>query len=202
MINVRKTLEAAQEVKPAGAAVWLPDVTLDAGKIYAVMINEVTPPDPRDDFYGNSGGSEYLASALALFRRAGADFASAEEITAGGIYMTNAVKLPKTGYDIEKIVIEENLPLLEAELSLFQRLKVIMLMGDVAKKAFNLMAKRETGKNVIPPISTYKLRNSEFFYNGIRVLPSYIMTGRNLLIEKSKAEMAAADIRKMMDIIG
>lgn len=49
--------------------------------------------------------------------------------------------------------IENSLPYLEAELSLFPNIKVI------------------------PSVSAYKLRNSEIYYEGIRVMPSYIMTG-------------------------
>lgn len=74
-------------------------------------------------------------------------------------------------------------------------------MGDVAKKAFNMIAKKSAKKNVIPAVSTYKLRNSEIHYKGIRVMPSYIMTGGNILIEKSKVTMAAEDIAIMLEII-
>lgn len=98
-------------------------------------------------------------------------------------------------------MIEESLPYLNKELSLFPNIKVIMLMGDVSKKAMNMIAKKETGKNAIPSISTYKLRNSEIFYKGIRLMPSYIMTGKNILIEKSKFQMASEDISIMYDII-
>ena len=35
-------------------------------------------------------------------------------------------------------------------------------------------------------MSTYKLRDSEFYFNDVRIIPSYIMTGANILIEKSK----------------
>ena len=80
-------------------------------------------------------------------------------------------------------------------------MKVIMLMGDVAKKAFNMISKKATGKNVIPSVSTYKIRKSEIWYQGIRIMRSYIMTGQNILIEKSKAEMAAEDISVMLSII-
>ena len=95
----------------------------------------------------------------------------------------------------------KSLPYLERELSLFPNVKVIMLMGDVAKKAFNMISRKETGKNAVPGISTYKLRSSEIFYNGIRIIPSYIMTGKNLLIEKSKFEMASEDIAAMYKLI-
>ncbi|HAG11631.1 MAG TPA: uracil-DNA glycosylase [Desulfotomaculum sp.] len=64
------------------------------------------------------------------------------------------------------------------------------------------MTKQKTGKGIIPSVSTYKLRNSEIYYGAIRVFPSYIMTGGNILIEKSKFEMAAEDIKKMLELIG
>lgn len=197
MINVRDRLAAAGE-----GADRLPCLELEPEKIYAVMINEIAPAKPSDDFYGAPGAAEYQTSALALFRKAGADFAGIDDITARGIYMTNAVKKPKTGFEVEKSAIEQGVPLLASEIALFPNLKAIMLMGDVAKKAFNIISKRATGKNTIPAIPTYKLRGSEFFYKKIRILPSYIMTGRNLMIERQKLEMAAEDIAKMLDIIG
>ena len=40
----------------------------------------------------------------------------------------------------------------------------------------------ETRKNAVPSISTYKLRSSEIFYKGIRIIPSYIMTGQSIQI--------------------
>lgn len=193
MINVWET--------PAGAG-GQPRVTLDPEKIYAVMINEVAPADLDDDFYGPADKSEYGAAAVALFREAGLALTAVDEITALGVYMTNAVKTPKTGYEVGKDAIEQGTRRLKAEIGLFPNLKVIMLMGDVAKKAFNMIAKRATGKNAVPAVSTYKLRDSALFYESIQILPSYIMTGRNLQIEKQKLAMAAGDVKKMLDIIG
>ena len=123
------------------------------------------------------------------------------ESTTKGIYITNAVKTPKLEYTIDKGSIENSLPYLEAELSLFPNVKVIMLMGDVAKKAFNMITKKASKKNAVPAVSTYKLRNSAIYYEGIRIMPSYIMTGGNILIEKSKVSMAAEDIATMLEII-
>ena len=117
------------------------------------------------------------------------------------VYITNAVKTPKTEYSIEKRYIENSLPYLETELSLFPNIKVIMLMGDVSKKVFNMIAKKQQGKNIIPSVSTYKLRNSKIYYKEMRIIPSYIMTGGNLLIEKSKVNMITEDIITMLNII-
>ena len=125
-----------------------------------------------------------------------------QDILRAGIYITNAVKTPKTEYTIDKGSIEKSLPYLEAELSLFPNIKVIMLMGDVAKKAFNMITKKATKKNAVPAVSTYKLRSSEIYYEGIRIMPSYIMTGGNILIEKSKVTMATEDIAAMLKMIG
>ncbi len=196
-MNIKKELEAR-----AGIAngIYLNNIDIDPLTIQAIMINEVVPADPLQDFYG-APDADYLKTTIPLLQGAGAKVTSIQDILQKGIYITNAVKTPKADYVIDKRSIENSLPYLEAELSLFPNIKVIMLMGDVAKKAFNMITKKSTKKNAIPAVSTYKLRNSEIYYKGIRVMPSYIMTGGNILIEKSKVTMATEDIATMLEII-
>lgn len=179
---------------------WLNDVNIEPETIQAIMINEVVPSCPEEDFYGKQD-SAYMSTTIPLFRKAGIEIGSVQDILNNGIYITNAVKTPKSEYAVSKDSIEDSLPYLEKELALFPNVKVIMLMGDVAKKAFNMICKKATKKNAVPSISTYKLRNTEIFYNGIRIMPSYIMTGKNILIEKSKFEMASKDIETMYRLI-
>ncbi|WP_290081069.1 uracil-DNA glycosylase family protein, partial [Bacteroides acidifaciens] len=178
----------------------LNDVNIEPETIQAIMINEVVPSCPEDDFYGKPD-SAYMSTTIPMFRKAGIEIGSVQDILNNGIYITNAVKTPKSEYAVSKESIEDSLPYLEKELALFPNVKVIMLMGDVAKKAFNMICKKATKKNAVPSISTYKLRNTEIFYNGIRIMPSYIMTGQNILIEKSKFEMASKDIETMYRLI-
>ena len=196
-MNIKKELEAR-----AGIAngIYLNNIDIDPLTIQAIMINEVVPADPLQDFYGPPD-ADYLKTTIPLLQGVGAKVTSIQDILQKGIYITNAVKTPKADYVIDKRSIENSLPYLEAELSLFPNIKVIMLMGDVAKKAFNMITKKSTKKNAIPAVSTYKLRNSEIYYKGIRVMPSYIMTGGNILIEKSKVTMATEDIATMLEII-
>ena len=178
----------------------LNDVNIEPETIQAIMINEVVPSCPEEDFYGKQD-SAYMSTTIPLFRKAGIEVNSIQDILNHGIYITNAVKTPKSEYAVSKESIEDSLPYLEKELALFPNAKVIMLMGDVAKKAFNMICKKATKKNAVPSISTYKLRNTEIFYNGIRIMSSYIMTGQNILIEKSKFEMASKDIETMYRLI-
>ena len=178
----------------------LNDVNIEPETIQAIMINEVVPSCPEEDFYGKQD-SAYMSTTIPLFRKAGIEVNSIQDILDHGIYITNAVKTPKSEYAVSKESIEDSLPYLEKELALFPNVKVIMLMGDVAKKAFNMICKKATKKNAVPSISTYKLRNTEIFYNGIRIMSSYIMTGQNILIEKSKFEMASKDIETMYRLI-
>lgn len=196
-MNIKKELE----IKLGMAnGIYLNDIEIDPLTINAIMINEVVPSEPLEDFFGNPD-ADYLKTTIPLLQGAGAEVTSIQDILQMGIYITNAVKTPKTEYAIEKSSIENSLPYLEAEISLFPNIKVIMLMGDVAKKAFNMITRKATKKNAVPAVSTYKLRNSEIYYNGIRVMPSYIMTGGNILIEKSKVTMATEDIATMLEII-
>lgn len=196
-MNIQNELEAKVGISNS---IYLNNIEIDPLTIKAIMINEVVPSDALQDFYGVPD-ADYLKTTIPLFQGAGAEVKSIQDILQMGIYITNAVKTPKTKYAIEKNSIQDSLPYLEAELSLFPNVKVIMLMGDVAKKAFNMFTKKATKKNVVPTVSTYKLRTTEIYYKGIRVMPSYIMTGGNILIEKSKVAMATEDIATMLEII-
>ena len=196
-MNIKKELES---LSGKIDRMQFSNVDIQPEKIRAVMINEVVPGDSEQDFYGG-GRTAYLETTIPLFQKAGACADTINDIIDLGVYITNAVKVPKSEYTISREQIEKSLPFLEKELSLFPDLKVIMLMGDVAKKAFNLISKKTSGKNTIPALSTYKMRSREFYYKGIRIMPSYIMTGQNILIEKSKFQMASEDIANMLEII-
>lgn len=196
-MNIKQTLEAQFGTL---SRLQLNDVDIDPSAIRAIMINEVVPADPEQDFYGTSG-EEYLSTTIPLFQQVGLDVHSIQDILGMGIYITNAVKTPKSTYTVDKSAMEESLPYLEAELALFPNLQVIILCGDVAKKMVNMIIKKRTKKNVIPSGSTYKIRSQEFYHGNIRVMPSYIITGGNLLIEKGKMHMIAQDIAAMAEII-
>lgn len=196
-MNIKRTLEERLGVVEG---MQLSDIDVDPRRIRAILINEVVPADPSQGFYGPDPAG-YKATTVPLFQKAGLDVKDMRDILQMGVYITNAVKTPKRGRAIEQASLEQSGPYLEAELSLFPDVRVILLMGDVAKKAFNRIAKKSTGKNAVPAESTYKLRKTEISCGGVRVLPSYIMTGGNLLIEKSKVEMAAEDIAVMARLI-
>ena len=196
-MNIKKELE---KINDTSKHFQFNDIDVDPLSIKAIMINEVVPADPYQDFYGQYD-ADYLKTTIPLFQKAGYNVSSIKDILDLGVYITNAVKIPKTEYTIPREVIEANLLFLEKEIALFPNVRVIMLMGDVSKKAFNMITKKITKKNVIPAMSTYKLRDSEFYFNYVRIIPSYIMTGANILIEKSKFQMASEDIQTMMKII-
>ncbi len=196
-MNVKRALEEA--LGQAGE-VRLNDVEVDFESIRAILINEVVPNHPKDDFYGETG-SGYLSTAIPLFQNAGIQVNGILDILKMGVYITNAVKTPKCGYTVEKSEMEKSLIWLEKELSLFPNIKVVMLMGDVPKKMFNAIAKKHTKKNAVPSGATYKIRHTPFFIGNIRVMPSYIMTGGNILIEKSKCQMIREDLKTMSEII-
>lgn len=170
-MNIKQELEKTIGVSDQ---VQLSDIDIDPMRIRAIMINEVVPSDPLQDFYGLPD-ADYLTAALSLFQKAGLQVKTIQDILQMGIYITNAVKTPKSEYTIEKSRIENSLPYLEREIALLPSVKVIMLMGDVAIKAFNMITRKKTKRNAVPSIATYKLRKSEIFYGNVRVMPSYII---------------------------
>lgn len=178
-----------------------PNCDIDPKNIKAVMINEAVPKNPDDWFYSETSDPENRRTAFGLFEGAGVYVKRMRDVLDLGIYITAALKTPKEGYNPDPAVIKAQLLLLEAELALFTDLRVIMLMGDVAKKTFNMMAKAKTGKNIVPSQPTYRIRGSQYCWGGIRVFPSYIMTGKNLLIERGKCDTISDDIRRMTEAI-
>jgi uracil-DNA glycosylase len=187
------------EVNKSGYLV--PALDINARKIKVLMISEAPPENPKDYFYA-PGEPFYLKTTLQAFRDAGMSVNSIQQILDLGFYLTTAIKCPKTQYGVSAATIKNCSLILEKELLLFPNIEVYMLMGDVAIKAFNYISKSQTGKKIIPTGSTYKLRKSVFYYQGRRVFPSYVQTGQNYLIEKSKREMIAEDLAEAIKLIG
>jgi hypothetical protein len=179
----------------------VPGIRLDPLRVRAVMVSEALPPDVNDYYYAE-GDPLFQRTTVQAFRDAGVDAGSIGELLGMGFYFTTAVKCGKTGYGVKSGTVKECSLLLERELDAFPNLKVLLLMGDVAIKALNYISKRKTGRNVVPPGSTYKIRGSQYFYGDIRVFPSYLQAGPSFFIEQSKRRMIAEDIREAMKILG
>lgn len=201
-MNIKNHLtEIAAQNGIIAESLQLPDCEIDPQNIKVVMINEVVPKNPSDWFYSETHDPENRRTAFGLFEGAGVPVKSMNDVFDLGIYITAALKTPKEGYTAAPAVISAQLPLLETELALFPNLKAIMLMGDVAKKAFNMITKARTKKNAIPSEATGRIRHNEYYWGDIRIFPTYIMTGKNLLIEPFKRDTVTDDIRRMMEVI-
>ncbi len=179
----------------------VPGISLKPEAVSIVMISEAAPADPAEYYYAK-GNPLFEQTTVQAFVDAGCAVSSVKDIVARGVYLTTAVKCAKTGYGIESKTIRECSCLLERELALFPKLKVLMLMGDVAIKALNYVASRLGEARVIPAGSTYKLRNQKYSLKGIRVLPSYLQAGPSFFIEKSKRRMIAEDIAAGLRLAG
>jgi hypothetical protein len=171
----------------------VPDVEVDPAAISIVVIAEAAPAAVSDYYYA-AGSPLFAQTTLQAFADAGVTAGSAQELVERGIYFTTAVKCGKTGYGVETRTVVECSQILEAELALFPNVRVLLLMGDVAIKALNAIAKRAGEPRVIPAVATYKLRGQEFTFRGMRVFPSYLQAGPSFFIEKSKRRMIAEDI--------
>lgn len=154
-----------------------------------------------DDFLSAPRDSMFVSNLLAAFQSGGAEIVSVEDLVDLGVYLTVAVKTPKVTSAISTASINEHAPLLAAELDALPNVRVVVLMGDVAIKAMNAVARQRRQGRVIPPGSTYKLRHGEYRYGDVRILPSYLPTGKSYLIERSKREMIAEDLRLALGLM-
>lgn len=95
---------------------YYPNIEIDAAAIKIVMINEIVANALVNDFYSPEERSFYMETTIPLFQQAGIDVQTIEDIVTLGIYITNAVKRPKTETAISTNQVKEFLPLLEKEL--------------------------------------------------------------------------------------
>ena len=177
-----------------------PEIELKPDHISMIMISEAAPAN-LSDYYYSGMGSLFQQTTLQAFADAGVEVSSIGDLLAMGVYLTTAVKCGKTGYNIETGTVQACSHLLEKELALFPNVKVYMLMGDVAIKAFNAIARRAGEGRVIPIGATYKIRSGDYFFRGRKVFPSYLQAGPSFFIEKSKRKMIAEDIAAALMLI-
>lgn len=171
----------------------VPDVDVSPDKTAIILISEAAPPSPADYYYA-AGDPLFARTTVQAFRDAGAVASSMEDILDLGVYLTTAVKCGKTGYGVAAGTIKQCSSILEQELALFPNARVLLLMGDVAIQAVNAIARQAGEPRPIPAGSTYKIRSGEFYFRGLRALPSYLQAGPSYFIEKSKRQMIARDI--------
>jgi uracil-DNA glycosylase len=173
---------------------------IDPGKIRIIMVCEALPENIEDYFY-TSKNSLYVTNTIDAFNSAGIIVNSIDDIIDKGIYLTVAVKEPRRGAVVPPDVIEQHSYILEEEINKFPGIRAILLMGDAAIRSMNYISTRKNGVKSIPSGSTYKIRKGEFYYDDIRVFPSYLQTGKNFLIEKTKRLMVAEDIKNAFKLV-
>ena len=173
--------------------IFIPSI-VNPRKISVILVCEALPENKNDYFY-SSKDSLYVKNVISAFNEAGIKVKTIDEIVKKGVYLTVAVKTIRKGIVVPTDIIKKHSYELEEELSMFPNVKAIILMGDAAIKSFNLISLRVNKTKVIPTGSTYKIRNGKFYFKNARVFPSYLPTGKNFLIEKTKRRMVAEDIR-------
>jgi uracil-DNA glycosylase len=178
----------------------IPDIEVQPDDVSIIMISEAAPADLGDYYYAE-GEPLFRQTTVQAFKDAGAAVSSMQDILDLGVYLTTAVKCGKTGYGIASSTIKECSLILEKELALFPKVKVFLLMGDVAIKAVNYIAQRAGEGRVIPAGSTYKIRGPEYLFRGKRAFPSYLQAGPSFFIEKSKRKVIAEDIATALSLV-
>jgi uracil-DNA glycosylase len=171
----------------------VPSAEVDPARIRIVMVTEAAPAR-LEDWFEAGEDALFAQTTVQAFRDAGEDVSSVPDVLELGVYLTTAVKCGKTGYAISTGTVKACSHLLERELAALTSARALMLMGDVAIKAVNAIARRKGEPRVVPAAATYKLRGGDYRFRGMKVFPSYVQAGPSFYIEKRKREMIAEDI--------
>lgn len=190
---------ACPDVEPPIGRIPCPQV--HASRISIILVSEAQPLDPGESYYA-PGNPLFARTTVAAFNDAGFEVATIGDILELGVYLTTAVKCAKSHSSIEPSTVNACVPLLERELHRFENARVLLLMGDVAIRAVNEVARRAGEPRVVPAGATYRIRGGDFRFRGMHVLPSYLQAGPAFFIEKSKRRMIAEDIRRAFELAG
>ena len=77
----------------------MPSADIDMEGIRIFMVTEA-PPAAKADYFCAQGNPAYLQTILQVFKDAGHNFSSMEDILNLGVYITTAVKYGKTQYTV------------------------------------------------------------------------------------------------------
>jgi len=179
----------------------VPDVDIDPAGVKVIMVSEAAPVW-REDYYYAGKEALFAQTTVQALRDAGVQVSSISDILDLGVYLTTAVKCGKASYGILPATVQECSMILEKEIALFPLAKVFLLMGDIAIKSLNFIAKRAGEPRVIPAGATYKIRGQQYYFRSARAFPSYLQAGPSFFIEKSKRRMIAEDIAVAMKLVG
>jgi uracil-DNA glycosylase len=171
----------------------VPEIEVDAGTISILMVSEAAPAHVEDWYYAGPDAL-FAETTVEAFRDAGEDVSSVSEVLDLGVCLTTAGKCGRTGYGVATETVTTCSHLLEVELFQFPSARALMLMGDVAIKAVNAIARRSGEPRVVPAGATYRLRGGDYAFRGMKVFPSYVQAGPSFYIERRKREMIAEDI--------
>ncbi len=186
------------DVDRAGYAI--PSAEIDPARVSIILISECPPLDPADG-YEAGDGSLFARTTLQAFRDAGAAVAGMADLGNLGVYLTTAVKCAKTDYVIRPGTVASCADLLTDELALFPAARAYLLMGDVAIRALNAVARRAGEPRPVPAGATYRIRGGTYTFRGARVFPSYLQAGPSFFIETSKRRMIAEDIASALALV-
>ena len=180
---------------------WVPLMPRRPEQVRVALVSECAAADDADN-YGASDHALFDITTLEAFAAAGLPCSSVSELRDRGIYLTVAIRHPKTAVAIRAATVKQFAPTLAEELAQLPNVCVYLLMGDVAIAAINHIARARTGRRVIPAGSIYRIRGGPYTLDGIRVLPSYLQAGPAWYIEATKREMIAEDISTALHIAG
>jgi len=176
---------------------WMPGLEEDPAAVLVILVSETAAQDPADG-YEAPGDPLFARTTVEAFRDAGFAVSTLSDLRHQGVHLTTAVKCAKTGHAIDPTSVRTCSELLERELALFPHARALLLMGDVAIRALNEIARRNCEPRVVPAGATYRIRSADHRFRDLRVFPSYLQAGPSFYIEKQKRRMIAEDIAAAM----
>ena len=176
-----------------------PNINLKPNSVSVVMIAEAAPANSADYFYAK-GEPLFAQTTLLAFNDAGANVQSVNLISALGVDPTTAVKWARRAIVSALALLKNVRACSNKNLLLFPNVRAFLLMGDVAIKGVNYIAKR--AGRAARDSGGIDLQDSRWQICVSRRARVSIGTASLVFfVEKSKRKMIAQDIASALKLI-
>jgi hypothetical protein len=163
------------------------------------MLTDTLPEEPHEHYIYSDPANVAWQNTRSLFAEAGVTVRSYQDLLDQGVLMDPCLDLIRPGR-ISPWHIRYGAVRISEWLTRLPQLRAIGLMGDVAIRCFNEMARPRwaSARRLLPGDANYRMQGNRFFLGRIEVFPTYLHTSATFPLERAKQKALADDMERLV----
>lgn len=167
--------------------------------IRVLMVTDAYPEDDRSHYVHSDPCTVAWQNTQRIFAEAGVGVSSFQGLLDRGVLMEPCLEFVKPAR-ISPWHIRSGAVRIAEWIGGLPNLRAVALMGDVAIRCFNEMARPRlaSGRRLIPADYTYRVRGDQYLLGPLQIFPTYLHTCESFNGERAKQRALAADMERLV----